>query len=167
METTALKKRGSRVVRTPEQEAEAFWSKVNLLAPGGCWLWEAGKTPEGYGVFCVRKPGATKSGNVLVHRWAWAHLGNELPSEGMHLDHLCRVRHCVNPDHLEPVTCRENLMRGDTLAALNSAKTECKWGHPFDALNTGRDRRGDRFCKQCKIDRKRARRAADRDGRTI
>ena len=85
---------------------------------------------------------------VLVHRAVYEHLVGPIPA-GLHLDHLCRVRHCANPLHLEPVTCRENLMRGDTDAARKAASTSCINGHPFDERNTRRRPDGTRACRAC------------------
>lgn len=75
--------------------------------------------------------------------------------EGLDLDHLCRVRQCVNPDHLEPVTARENLMRSPlTQASINSAKTHCKRGHEFTPDNTRIfPKSGSRCCKTCERQR--------------
>jgi hypothetical protein len=69
--------------------------------------------------------------------------------EGLELDHLCRVRGCVNPKHLEPVTHRENLMRGESWSAVNARKTHCPEGHPYDETNTYIDGKGRRRCREC------------------
>lgn len=69
--------------------------------------------------------------------------------EGLTIDHLCRNRACVNVEHLEPVSQRENVMRGDTLAANNSAKTHCDIGHIFDKANTYTTKEGWRRCREC------------------
>ncbi|WP_431999289.1 HNH endonuclease [Streptomyces sioyaensis] len=74
-------------------------------APSGCWMWTGPLDSDGYGKT------STDNRTVSAHRWLWTLLRGELRPE-QHLDHLCRVRHCVNPDHLEPVSCRENLRRG-------------------------------------------------------
>jgi hypothetical protein len=110
----------------------------------GCWLWQGTLNHQRYGV--VSHDGRSHS----VHRAGYSALVGEIP-EGLTLDHLCRVRHCWNPAHLEPVTIRENLLRGDTLAAINSAKTHCVNGHRFSAENTylRKDRRG-RECRTCR-----------------
>lgn len=95
-----------------------------------CWLWVDSKDMDGYGRFWFEK------------KWYRAHRlvfklvrGYELPSD-LEPDHLCRVRHCVNPSHIEPVTVKVNLLRGDTAAAHNAAKTHCLRGHPFTEENT-------------------------------
>lgn len=105
-----------------------FWSKVVVDATG-CWLWAA-NTSMGYGqiIHDGRQVGA--------HRVAYEVLVGPIP-EGLHIDHLCRVRHCVNPGHLEPVTQKENNRR----ALLHvAAKTHCKRGHEFTPENTRRSR---------------------------
>ncbi len=78
-----------------------------------------------------------------VHRYVYELLVGPIP-DGFDIDHLCRVRNCVNPEHLEAVTHRENMLRGDTLAAANAAKTHCPKGHALD----GRDTHG-RYCTTC------------------
>ncbi|MFI9344986.1 HNH endonuclease signature motif containing protein [Streptomyces sp. NPDC052773] len=82
-------------------------SKVDKNGPGGCWLWKGHVLPTGYGT--VNAFGTV----LLAHRAAYRLLVGPIP-DGLTLDHLCRVTHCVNPDHLEPVTRRENIRRRDT-----------------------------------------------------
>jgi hypothetical protein len=74
---------------------------------------------------------------------------------GKQIDHLCRVTLCVNPEHLEPVTCLENLLRGRTVNAANAAKTACVNGHPFDADNTYVAPDGTRECRICRTSARR------------
>lgn len=114
----------------------------------GCWEWEAGRTTGGYGKFHLS--GRTE----LAHRAVYQLVRGPIP-DGLHLDHLCRNRACVRPDHLEPVTVRENLMRGDTPAARNANRTECVNGHLFDAENTYLTRDGRRKCRACTTIRQR------------
>lgn len=128
-----------------------FWAKVELQADG-CWLWIAARTTTGYGTYTVE--GATRR----AHRVSYEVLIGEIPV-GLVLDHLCRVRACVNPQHLEPVTHQVNLLRGETSAARNAARTHCNYGHPFDEANTGSDG-GKRRCRAC--NRARWRRAVAR-----
>jgi len=82
---------------------------------------------------------------------------------GLQLDHLCRNRACVRPDHLEPVRSRENTLRGFGPSAINARKTVCAHGHPFDEANTGRSPNGRRFCRECGRIRARAYQARRRD----
>lgn len=118
-----------------------FWSKVDLDGPGGCWLWTAGDNGEGYGRFW------TGTGSMQAHRFAYELLVGPIP-EGLQIDHLCRVRRCVNPAHLEPVTQRENILRGTSPQAKNATKTHCPKGHPYNEENT-RWHRGSRYCRVC------------------
>jgi hypothetical protein len=87
---------------------------------------------------------------LLAHRVSYELVKGPIP-EGLHLDHLCRTPLCVNPDHLEPVTHRENLLRGNTFAARNAAKTHCVQGHELtpDNLYLRKDRIG-RMCMTCR-----------------
>lgn len=130
--------------------ANRFWSKVNKAGPipayrpdlGPCWLWVAGTNRKGYGQFWgSRHP-------VLAHRFAYEILVGPIPL-GMTLDHLCRVRHCVNAGHLEPVPNGVNILRGTGIAVLNSKKTHCPQKHPYDAKNTLLYQ-GRRYCRACK-----------------
>lgn len=84
---------------------ERFATKYTKTA-GSCWVWNAKINASGYGVF-----GITPTNIVLAHRYAYELLVGPIP-DGLQLDHLCRVRACCNPDHLEPVTNRENVIRG-------------------------------------------------------
>ena len=106
--------------------AERFWSKVNKTET--CWLW-CGTTPNGYGQFHV------DARKIPAHRWAYEQAKGPI-ANGLHLDHLCRVTRCVNPDHLEAVTPRENIMRGEGLAPKRKRQTHCKYGHEFTQENT-------------------------------
>ena len=105
----------------------------------GCWLWLKETNTKGYGRY--RK--------LMAHRVVYeAHRG-PIP-EGLTLDHLCRVRSCVNPSHLEPVSMRDNILRGTCRAAVNSRKTECQNGHPLEGENVRITWNGDRECRECR-----------------
>jgi hypothetical protein len=122
-----------------------------VRGPGECWPWLAGTTGGGYGY--IVKGG--KHGKMLgAHRVAYELTVGPIPP-GLCIDHLCRNRACVNPAHLEPVTMQTNLLRGETAAAANAAKTACKRGHPFDEANTGRQDGGYRECRTCRRTRDR------------
>lgn len=119
----------------PHERRERFWAKVDRRGHG-CWLW-VGATTKGYGVFRD-----DNDRNVLAYRYSYEQLRGPIP-DGLTLDHLCRVPACVNPDHLEPVTIRENILRGTGPTARNAEKTHCVHGHPFPktSVEAGRKRR--------------------------
>ncbi len=101
----------------------------------GCWLWFGSRDHAGYGSVTIDKR------SHRSHRVAYEHFKGPIPV-GLVLDHLCRVTSCVNPDHLEPVTCKVNLNRG---IHRNAVKAHCVRGHAFDRV----DGRGSRRCKTC------------------
>lgn len=122
-----------------------FWAKVDVQIDG-CWRWMAGQERGGYGRIRVAGKG---SPNTVAHRFAYERLIALVP-KGLQLDHLCRNRLCVNPEHLEPVTARENTLRGQTSAARNAAKTHCPLGHEYNKTNTYFvKRRRIRMCRVC------------------
>jgi hypothetical protein len=131
----------------PRDAVERFMEKVRQT-DGGCWLWTGQVQPNGYGRFGIgsRTDGTRKK--VLAHRWSYEHFVGPIPA-GMTIDHLCGVRNCVKPAHLEPVHHAVNLRRGDTEAARNAAKTHCPQGHPYDAENLVVNRKGQRTCRAC------------------
>jgi hypothetical protein len=140
----------------PMTGEERFWSHVNKDGPmpepgtlayerglGQCWLWTDQTDSLGYGWFYLsykRRP---------AHRFAYELLKGPIP-DGLEPDHLCRVHACVNPSHLEPVTHRENVLRGEALSARRARQTHCKNGHPFDEENTHISRKGERICRACR-----------------
>lgn len=143
--------------------AERFWEKVSKDPhPKGCWLWTAHVNWGGYGAFMVDTNGKRRPRGA--HRFAYELARGPIPA-GLQLDHLCRVRNCVNPDHLEAVTPLENVRRGNAGIGSGSrqlAKTSCPHGHPYDEANTGYNTSGGRICRRCARERARARRAAKR-----
>lgn len=121
-----------------------FWRKVQPI-DRGCWLWLASKTPGprgGYGQY-----GISSGHMIAAHLHLYRTLVGPVPA-GLQLDHTCRVRHCVNPQHLEPVTARENSRRGIGFAAVNARATHCPQGHAYTPRNV-RMYKGSRHCRQC------------------
>lgn len=124
---------------------QRFWAKVDKTET--CWIWTGSLNASGYG--CVRIEGRS----LRPHRVSYALEFGEIPA-GLTLDHLCRVRSCVRPDHLEAVTHRENSRRGtsgDLLRARLLAKTSCRNGHPYGP-DTPRRKEGCRNCAVCKAE---------------
>lgn len=118
---------------------------------GDCWLWTGTKV-DGYGRFRDR-------GRLLhmAHRWILLERGIEIP-EGWEVDHLCRTPACVNPEHLEPVTPRENWLRSAAPTVANLTKTHCPQGHPYEGDNLYIvPASGGRSCVTCRRERDRKR----------
>lgn len=120
-----------------------FWSYVDKSGPGGCWTWTGGKSPDGYGILHINNTTA------YMPRFAYELMVAPIP-DGLEPDHLCRNRACVNPAHLEPVTHRVNLLRGNAPSARNARKTRCIRGHEFTPENTYvTPSTGGRSCREC------------------
>lgn len=130
---------------------ERFTRKIDTS--GECWNWTANKSPKGYGQFKIA------ARNVPAHRMAYELFVGPVPA-GLVVDHLCRNRGCVRPDHLEPVTSRENTLRGVTLAASQVSRTHCPRGHEYAGgnlrLSLGGRRRHCRACSAHWPSRRRA-----------
>jgi hypothetical protein len=121
------------------EQFDARWSPTD----DGCWRWTGEiNRVHGYGYFNKK----------IAHRLAYELLIGPIP-EGMVIDHLCRNRWCVNPDHMEPVTSGENVLRGEGPSAKAARKQECDHGHPFTPENTKFLTRADgrkyRRCRTC------------------
>ena len=132
-------------------ESERFWPRVEKDPATGCWNWTGSLTAGGYANMAY--PKNNRWGNLYVHRWSYEHFVGPIPG-GMQIDHLCRNRRCVNPDHLEAVTRRENNFRSNSWAGRNVRKTHCPQGHPYSEGNLLGMRKG-RKCRICHADRER------------
>lgn len=119
---------------------ERFWAKVDVS--GDCLVWAGAKSAQGYGTFNYMGE------NTPVQRAAYRLTYGEIP-RGLQVDHLCRNRLCANPQHLEAVTQKENLLRGETISAMNLAKIECVNGHLLSDDNVYYRRRGKSICRTC------------------
>jgi len=135
-------------VSKPSTE-DRFWSKV--LVVESCWEWIGYRNPNGYGTFR----------GLLPSGYAYE-LGRGPIPDGMTIDHLCRNRGCVNPDHLEAVPLAENMSRGQCVSSVNLRKTHCNNGHEFTPENTYTSKYG-RCCKACVLARQRKRYHANLD----
>lgn len=122
-----------------------FETKLERVTESGCWLWIGCLHRNGYGHY-YEKP---RKQQWLAHRFAYQFFKGSIPKE-LQLDHLCRVRCCVNPEHLEAVTRKENILRGESPPAKCARRTHCKQGHALagnNLLNDGRSRR----CLTCRM----------------
>jgi hypothetical protein len=129
-------------------------SRIVVRADTGCWEWQGARLAKGYGKFYYR--GKLRN----VHRVAYELLVAPIPA-GMQIDHfVCDNARCCNPEHMRPVTARENLLRSEGRAATNAAKTHCKYGHEFTPDNTYIRENGGRTCRACGPRRRREKRAA-------
>jgi hypothetical protein len=128
--------------RKPQDLQKRFWSKVRKT--DSCWEWTS-TFNNGYGRFATCSNAI--STQHYAHRFSYTLCKGPIP-EGMTIDHICRNKKCVNPNHLELVTLKENILRGFSPSAVNARRTHCFQGHPFSGKNLiieGRHRR----CRMC------------------
>jgi HNH endonuclease len=133
--------------------SKRFWARVLRDEETGCWIWMGkiskdprGYDPGGYGLF-----GIDANTTVQAHRFAYQELIGPIP-DGLVIDHLCHVRLCVNPSHLEPVTQAENNRRSTRWQTKPPLVTHCKYGHEYTPENTYTPSSGKRQCRTCKTD---------------
>lgn len=136
-----------------ETLAERFWPKVNKT--DGCWEWTASKDVEGYGRI---GEGGKYGRPLLAHRVSWFFEYGVWPKET--IDHLCRNRGCVRPSHLEDVSMKENILRGESPSATHARKTHCPQSHPYSGNNLYVHPNGSRRCRKCHATHERRRRAS-------
>lgn len=134
---------------------ERFIDKVRF---GECWIWEGKHLGSGkaYGGFFVRKVQG-KAVFAYAHRWAYEQWVSPIP-RGTEIDHLCRETLCVRPEHLEAVTHRENVLRGESLSARRARVTHCPNGHEYTEGNTYISSKNQRHCRTCEKNRAAAKR---------
>ena len=136
---------------------ERFWARVDDRGgPGACWPWRGWINDGGYGIVATGGD-LPRAIHIRAHRLAYELVHRAPIPPELTIDHLCRVRHCVNPAHLEVVTKGVNVLRGETVAARHARVTECPRGHPFDAVNTyWKPPDGARGCRLCRREQGRA-----------
>ncbi len=142
---------------------DLFMSHVEMEPNSGCWLWTGRWSEDGYGR-SARRESDGKSHNRMAHRVSYEMLVGKVP-HGMFLDHLCRTRCCVNPMHLEPVTNRENVIRGRFPSMVKerlSKITHCPKGHEYTQDNTYIRIFNGYKCRQCMICRNSRDKSRDR-----
>lgn len=128
------------------------WVDADVDAP--CWRWKGQISNGGYGLMSLTRKGHQRM--MSAHRVSYMLLVGPIP-DGLTLDHLCRNRWCVNPDHLEAVTLQVNMSRG-----AHALKTHCPQGHPYDEANTYMNG-SSRDCRACRNARSKAWKKAQRD----
>mgnify|MGYP001580768529 CR=1 FL=1 len=127
-----------------DKDSIRFESKFIPEPNTGCWLWTDALTDKGYGKFWLIHR------QYFSHVVSWERIYGRTP-DGLELDHKCRMPACVNPQHLEPVTHRENILRGlRNIISINARKISCAQGHQFTSENTFINKHGHRQCRTCK-----------------
>lgn len=149
---------GGPAYKKPLTSIEKVLANIQI-SETGCWLWKRWTDKDGYARMRIERK------RVLLHRWMYQYHKGNIP-EGLVIDHLCRVRHCLNPDHLEVVTIRENTLRGETHPARNAMKTHCPKGHPYNSENTKIKKRS-RICLICMKEQNREQRLRSKIRRIV
>lgn len=127
---------------TYKEFTQRFWGRVKKT--DSCWLWMGPLSNHGYGSV----QSCHFRGHNSPHRIAYVMLRGNIPPR-LQIDHLCKIRNCVNPAHMELVTGKVNTLRGGSASARNAIKTHCPRGHVYDRRNTHLDRQNQRHCREC------------------
>lgn len=144
--------KGRMIDRKPQDVLRRFWSKVEKTT--SCWIWKGTHFSKGYGAFSITL-GKYRSKNVLAHRFSYALVRGPILNN-LQIHHICNNTLCVNPAHLEAVSLKENVLRGNGITALNARKVFCKNGHLLQGENLYIKPSGLRICRICRreLDRK-------------
>ena len=131
------------IVGFSERYKKNFYSKIEVNDETGCWEWQADKDKDGYGMFGLKFGRRAHRISLLIH-------GIKL-IDGLQIDHLCKNKSCVNPEHLEQVTNLENIKRADYQVTMhNASKTHCKRGHLLQGYNLIIKKGNKRNCRTCR-----------------
>ena len=133
------RKRGAPFYDNPDAFLSRLKDNADTSNPAACWIWTGRTDRDGYARF---------GSGGLAHRMAYIAFKEPIP-EGHEIDHLCRTRACVNPDHLEAVTKAVNTLRSLAPSAINAREVRCIHGHPFTEANTLYGKNGRRTCRTC------------------
>lgn len=145
--------RSGKVVATQGRETLEAKFENRVSRSTGCWEWTGAIGPNGYGRMTHKKDG--RYVKLYAHRVSYEMHKGAIPDE-LVIDHLCRNRKCVNPDHLEPVSNRENILRGTSPIANAARATHCPAGHSYSGENLYVTRNGHRCCRKCTREKRRA-----------
>lgn len=130
--------------KTATSNRDYILARVTVDPDTGCWIWQSCIDQYGYAK-------ARRGGDRAGHRLSYATFVGVIP-DGLQIDHLCRVKSCVNPQHLEPVTLRENMMRRWVAVRpfQGRIRDHCKKGHPYAGSNLYITPTGKRDCRACR-----------------
>jgi len=129
---------------------DRFMQKFKVNPKTGCWIWTGTYDDKGYSQLFLKQEKITrKATKISGHRFSYLTLKGKIPP-GMQIDHICRTRGCVNPEHLRLVTPRENVLLGIGPAAEHASKVACVNGHPFTIENTYVWKGKFRKCRECR-----------------
>ncbi len=134
----------------PQRVLDRVWDRIDQRTTDECWPWKLSLNSKGYGQIGWWAGGRSHMTSAV--RAVWTSLHGPIGA-GLVIDHLCRVRSCCNPNHLEPVTPLENTRRGEGPSGLAARRTHCPAGHPYSSENTRMDKRGYRVCRSCSQNR--------------
>lgn len=129
-----------------EMPIEQIKSRLTKTDSNGCWNWLGAKTNGGYGNIALGSYGKKR---IVAHKFFYEKEFGEV-EKGKQLDHICRNRSCVNPKHLRQLTCRENVLCGEGISAVNARKTHCHKGHELSIRNVNRVKTSRGYQRRCK-----------------
>lgn len=142
-EKTRRRDRSLFVLNSGKNLENRILAKI-VIDARGCWIWQGYKDSRGYGSMMV-----ADGTPMRCHTVSYFLKHGTIPEAGRHLDHfVCDATACCNPDHVRDVAARENILRGESLVAVQLSKTHCPKGHPYDEENTCHSG-GGRICRTC------------------